>query len=37
LYILSPSNQKSNPGVHSVGYTNEREMMNKVADVVEEF
>lgn len=35
VVYLSPSNQKSNPGVHSVGYTNEREMMNKVADVVE--
>lgn len=35
VVYLSPSNQKSNQGVHSVGYTNEREMMNKVADVVE--
>ncbi|HOP66055.1 MAG TPA: N-acetylmuramoyl-L-alanine amidase, partial [Bacilli bacterium] len=35
VVYLSPSNQKSNPGVKSVGYTNEMEMMNKVADVVE--
>ncbi len=36
VVYLSPSNQKSNIGVKSVGYTNEREMMNKVTDVVEE-
>ncbi len=35
VVYLSPSNQKSNPGVHSVGYSNERVMMNKGADVVE--
>ncbi len=35
VVYLSPSNQKSNFGVRKVGYTNEREMMNKVADVVE--
>lgn len=32
---LSPSNQYKNLGVASVGYTNERDMMNKVADYVQ--
>lgn len=36
VVYLSPSNQKSNFGVKSVGYTNEREIMNKVTDVIEE-
>lgn len=35
VVYLSPSNQKSNFGVRKVGYTNEREMMNKVTDIVE--
>lgn len=35
VIYLSPSNQSRNYGVAKVGYSNEREMMNKVADVVE--
>ena len=35
VIYLSPSNQYLNFGVKSVGYTNEQEFMNKVANVVE--
>ena len=35
VIYLSPSNQYGNMGVRSVGYTNEQEMMNKVADIVQ--
>ena len=31
IYI-SPSNQGGNPGVHEVGFTNEKQEMNKIAD-----
>lgn len=34
---ISPSNQYDNLGVSSVGYSNEMEMMNKVADYTEEY
>ncbi len=36
VVYLSPSNQFGNKGVSSVGYTNERDMMNKVADYLYE-
>lgn len=36
VVYLSPSNQYLNFGVSSVGYTNEREQMNKVADYIEQ-
>lgn len=35
VVYLSPSNQKSNKGVSRAGYTNEMEMMNKLADYLE--
>jgi len=35
VVYLSPSNQKSNKGVKSAGYTNEMEMMNKLTDYLE--
>lgn len=34
---ISPSNQYDNLGVSSVGYSNEMEMMNKVADYTEKY
>ncbi len=36
VIYLSPSNQSKNFGVKSVGYTNERAEMNKIANYVEE-
>lgn len=36
VVYLSPSNQYDNLGVSKVGYTNERDMMNKVADKIQE-
>lgn len=36
VIFLSPSNQNENYGASNTGYTNEMDMMNKVADVVEE-
>jgi N-acetylmuramoyl-L-alanine amidase len=35
VVYLSPSNQYSNKGISSVGYTNERDMMNKLTDYLE--
>lgn len=35
VVYLSPSNQYSNKGVQSVGFTNERDMMNKLTDYLE--
>ncbi len=37
IIYLSPSTQKHNKGIKGSGYTNEREMMNKIADVVEKY
>jgi len=34
IVYLSPSTQGDNYGVESVGYTTEKEMMNKIADIV---
>lgn len=36
IIYLSPSNQSQNYGVSSVGYTTEKEMMNRIADIVEQ-
>ena len=36
VVYLSPSNQYSNKGVKSAGYSNERDMMNKLTDYLEE-
>ena len=35
IIYLSPSNQYDNYGVEEAGYTTEKEMMNKLADVIE--
>ena len=35
VVYLSPSNQYSNKGVSQAGYTNERDMMNKLTDYIE--
>ena len=35
IIYLSPSNQYDNYGVEEAGYTSEKEMMNKLADVIE--